>query len=282
MWKAFKEMMEESFRKSSKKKIIVFLTLRSLVILVMIREFFLQNYFNCLLCIFSLFLFILPAFIEKQLKIDLPNTLEIIIYVFIFAAEILGEIENFYDKIPIWDTILHTTNGFCCAAIGFSLVDLLNRNSKRIDLSPMYLAIVAFCFSMTIGVCWEFIEFFGDQIFRMDMQKDTMIHSIASVTLNPDHANVPVIIDGIEKTELTLEDGTTYTIEGGYLDIGIIDTMQDLFVNFIGAITFSTIGYFYVKHRDKNSFASQMIPVITDESGIIIEKEGASALWVGK
>ena len=41
---------------------------------------------------------------------------------------------------------------------------------------------------------------------------------------------------------------------GGYLDIGLLDTMNDLFVNFIGAVVFSVIGYFYVKAGGKGSW----------------------------
>ena len=44
------------------------------------------------------------------------------------------------------------------------------------------------------------------------------------------------------------------------LDIGLLDTMKDLFVNFIGAVVFSVIGYFYVKGRGKGTFASRFIP----------------------
>ena len=49
-------------------------------------------------------------------------------------------------------------------------------------------------------------------------------------------------------------------IEGGYLDIGIIDTMKDLLVNFIGAIVFSFIGFMYIKNREKYKFATHFIP----------------------
>ena len=52
----------------------------------------------------------------------------------------------------------------------------------------------------------------------------------------------------------------TQTALGGYLDIGLLDTMEDLFVNFIGALTFSIIGYFYVR-CGKGKFAKRFIPV---------------------
>lgn len=137
----------------------VYFLLRLSVILVMIAQVFNRNFENVFLCVLTLILFTVPTILERRLKIDIPNTLEIIILLFIYAAEILGEIQAFYVYIPNWDTMLHTMNGFLCAAIGFSLLDILNRNEKvKFSLSPLYLAIVAFCFSMTVGVLWEFFE----------------------------------------------------------------------------------------------------------------------------
>ena len=168
-------------------------------------------------------LLIIPSFVQVTFKIELPTTLEIIVLLFIFGAEILGEIAEFYLVFPFWDTVLHTLNGFLAAAIGFSLVDLLNRSERTVfHLSPLFTAIVAFCFSMTIGVVWEFFEFGMDQI------QEVMVNGQA----------------------LGL---------GGYLDIGLVDTMEDLFVNFIGAAVFSVIGFFYVRSRGKG-VAGRFIP----------------------
>lgn len=145
--------------KNKRLVMTVYFLLRLSVILVMIAQIFNRNFENVFLCILTLVLFTLPAVLERKLKIDIPNTLEIIILLFIYAAEILGEIQAFYLYIPNWDTMLHTMNGFLCAAIGFSLLDILNRNDKvKFSLSPLYLAIVAFCFSMTVGVLWEFLK----------------------------------------------------------------------------------------------------------------------------
>lgn len=202
------------------------------------------------------------AFYPAELWIELPSTLEIIILLFIFASEILGELGCFFITYPNWDSILHTTTGFLCAATGFALIDILNRNSKiKFELSPVYVSLVAFCFSMTIGVLWEFFEFGMDRIFHMDMQKDTVVSSITSVMLDPTNKNIPVTIDGI--TSVTVN-GQELGF-GGYLDIGLYDTMEDLFVNFIGAVVFSTIGYFYIKHRGKGKLAKAFIPTITEE-----------------
>ncbi|MDI9241442.1 hypothetical protein [Fusibacillus kribbianus] len=240
-----------------KSSFLVFTVLRMLVVVTMVLQFFNKNYENVYLCVLTLLLLIVPSFLQVSIKVELPTGLEIIILLFIFSAEILGEIRAFYLRIPIWDTILHTLNGFLMAAIGFSLVDILNRGERfSFKLSPAYMAIVAFCFSMTIGVLWEFFEWGMDVFFHLDMQKDTVLTSITSVMLNTEGLNVPVTIGGI--TDVAVN-GESLGL-GGYLDIGLYDTMKDLFVNFIGAVVFSTVGFFYVKNRGKGRFAKRFIP----------------------
>lgn len=246
----------------------VYLALRIAVILIMVAQFFNRNFENVFLCGLTLILFLMPTVLERKLKVDFPDTLEIIIMLFIFAAEILGEIQSYYIKFPYWDTILHTLNGFLCAAVGFCLVDMFDRSERfSLTLSPAFLAIVAFCFSMTIGVLWEFFEFSMDQWFLFDMQKDTVLNTIATVSLDPTGQNRVSVIKEITDTIIVTGDGEQIALGiGGYLDVGICDTMEDLFVNFIGAFVFSVIGYFYVKSRGKGRFASRFIPrVVEDE-----------------
>lgn len=246
----------------------VYLTLRALVLLTMVAQFFNGNFENVFLCALTLVLFILPTIFERRMKIDLPDTLEVIILLFIFAAEILGEIQSFYTTFPHWDTTLHTLNGFLCAAIGFCLVDMCNRSERfSLSLSPVFMAIVAFCFSMTIGVLWEFFEYSMDQVFLLDMQKDTIVQTISTVTLDPTGGNHPHILQSITDTVI-LSGGEELALGvGGYLDLGLHDTMDDLFVNFIGALVFSVIGYFYVKGRGKGRFARRFIPQVLDADG---------------
>lgn len=246
--------------------------LRIMVILTMIVSLVSGNYENAALCALSLILFLLPAFFEDRFKIEVPPLFEAIIYLFIFAAEILGEVNHFYTAIPGWDTMLHTMNGFLCAAIGFAMVDLLNRHSKNLNLSPIYVAITAFCFSMTIGVIWEFVEFTFDQLLFLDMQKDFIVSKFGSVALDPTHSQIPVVVDHITKTIIETASGKKYVIDGGYLDIGIIDTMKDLLVNFVGAIVFSIFGYIYIKYRDRKNLAGKlMIHTQSDEETEEIE-----------
>ena len=238
-----------------KSSAIVYFTLRALVIIMLVLQLLNRNYENVFLCILTLLLLVIPSLAQITFKVELPTALEIIILVFIFSAEILGEISEFYLVFPFWDTVLHTLNGFLAAAIGFSLVDLLNRSDRTVfSLSPLFTAIVAFCFS--IGVVWEFFEFGMDMIMELDMQKDTVIHTIRSVMLDPGGHNVPYAIQNI--TDVAVN-GQSLGL-GGYLDIGLLDTMQDLIVNFIGAAVFSVLGFFYVKSRGKGKVAGSFIP----------------------
>ena len=258
-----RERKENRFYKN-KTTLTVYLVLRGLIIFILIRAVLRREYQSVFLCSLSLVLMIMPSIISRRLKIVLPDTLEIVILLFIFAAEILGELNSFYVRVPHWDTMLHTINGFLCAAIGFALVDMMNRNDRfTFQLSPLYLAIVSFCFSMTVGVLWEFFEFSGDYFLGMDMQKDTIVNAIHSVNLDPTLTNTVVHIRDIADVIVVHSDGTQQALGlGGYLDIGIIDTMKDLFVNFIGAVVFSFIGYFYVEKKGQGKVAHRFIPKV--------------------
>lgn len=260
--------------KNKKTTATVYWILRILVIVVMVLQFLQGNYENVFMCALTLVLFLIPIIIDQKLNIKLPNTLEIIIFLFIFSAEILGEVQNFYGTFKHWDTILHTLNGFLCAAIGFSMIDILNRKKRKKSvnkMSPLFVALVAFCFSMTIGVLWEFFEYGMDKTFNMDMQKDRIINTVSSVALNEEGKNKAEVIKNIQKTQIYGEHNGKFavtTIDGGYLDIGINDTMKDLLVNFIGAVVFSILGFLYIKNRDEYKFAEEFMPMVKTEEEI--------------
>ena len=264
-----KKTIEEKAHRYYKNQttLTVYLVLRGLILFILVRAVLRREYQSVFLCALSLILMVMPSIISRKLKIVLPSTLEIIILLFIFAAEILGELNSFYVRVPHWDTMLHTINGFLCAAIGFALVDMMNRNDKfSFQLSPLYLAIVSFCFSMTVGVLWEFFEFSGDYFLSMDMQKDTVVSAIHSVNLDATLTNTVIHIQDIADVIVVHSDGTQEALGlGGYLDIGIIDTMKDLLVNFIGAVVFSVIGYFYVKKKGQGKVANRFIPYVECE-----------------
>lgn len=258
--------MKGNLKTHIKSKGIVNVVLSTIVALVLVARFLRGDYYSVFLCLLTLLLFNIPLFVEKKLRVDLPNVLEAVILLFIFSAEILGEIGSFYTHIPWWDTMLHTINGFLMAAIGFALIDILNNSPKfHFNMSPIFVAFVAFCFSMTVGVVWEFFEFSMDYFTLTDMQKDRIVTNISSVLLNPTGLNDEIVLKGIESTTVTLADGSSYVIDGGFLDIGIIDTMKDLFVNLIGAVVFSIIGYFYIIGRNSGVFAKKFIPQLKEK-----------------
>ena len=229
--------------KSRKRLYLLYIVLYLLVIATMVAQFFNQDYHNVFLCLLTLLLFAVPSFLERRIRLDVPDTLEMIALLFIFAAEVLGEIREFYTTFRYWDMLLHTLNGFLMGAIGISLINILN-GSKRfaISLSPLFVAIVAFCFSMTVGVLWEFFEYAMDRLFALDMQKDTFVPVINTVLLHPEGRNIVVHIP----VESVVVNGEAWP---GYVDIGLIDTMGDLFVNLVGAVVFSVIGYFDTKDK---------------------------------
>ena len=259
MKKSYKKDRQKLTKIEKKKRKInqtINLILRAVVDLSMISQILNHNWNNVLLFIFTLILFTLPEIISKTVNITIPTTLEISVYLFIFASAFLGEVQNFYEIFTHWDTILHTLNGFLCAAIGFSLIDTINHNEDyHINMSPAFAALVAFSFSMTVGVVWEFAEYSADQYLGKDMQKDKIIQEFQSIKINETGENIPIPIKDINKTELYNSKGEKIlTVEGGYLDIGIHDTMKDLIVNFIGAFVFSIFGYLYTKNKEGYRF----------------------------
>ena len=254
--KAFQEAMARELREH-KSSFIVFSILRILVLVVLVRQIMLANYEGAFFCILTLLLLYVPSWIQVKLRIELPPPLEITIFCFIFAAEILGEVNAFYVVIPGWDTMLHTINGFLAAAVGFSMVMLLNDDDRiTFHLSPAFLALVAFCFSMTIGVLWEFFEFGMDFFLGTDMQKDTIVNQISSVSLDPTNSNISITVKGIKDVILVTDSGEQALGLGGFLDIGLYDTMEDLFVNFVGAVVFSVLNLFVrgVRYAEQSDF----------------------------
>lgn len=257
------------FKKQARTNRAAFITqmiLQATVLAVLVRSLFLGNYEHAFICALTYVLFWVPTILSKSLNVQFPSVMHIIILVFIYSAEILGEIFNFYMTIPFWDTILHTASGFLFAAFGFCLADLLNKDPNiKFQLSPFYLALFSFCFSLMIGTMWEFFELSVDLILHKDMQKDTVIDFIYTVTLDKTNSNIVFIKQGIKDVILVLEDGTMESLGvGGYLDIGLYDTMEDMFVNFLGAVVFSVIGYFYVRSRGKGLIAKNFIPTIAE------------------
>ena len=168
-------------------------------------------------CVLGLVIMLLPTMLEKKFKIEIPNFMYILFIIFLYSAVYLGEVQSFYYKIPNWDTILHTFSGAMLGALGFAVVDILNE-SKRVKmmLSPLFVALFALCFAITLGVVWEIYEYTADGLLGMNMQK------------------------------FALEDGTLLTGRQA-----LEDTMEDLIVDALGAAVISGIGYLNLRRKHK-------------------------------
>jgi len=227
--------MKENKRYKNKLVLSVYLLVRIIMLFTAVYFAIIGRYFNAMQGGLALVLFFLPAILDKKLNIGLPGLLEISIILFIFCSIFLGEINNYYKTVPLWDKILHTLSGFLSAAIGLSLVDILNRRSRiKFMLSPVFAGVFAFCFSVTIGVLWEFFEYGSDLLFHTDMQKDSFVTHFYS-------ASFPSL--GIIRIDEVMINGIEFP---AYLDIGLTDTMNDLIVSSAGAFVFTVFGIIYL------------------------------------
>ena len=136
--------------KKSKGVIAVYIILNFIVVATLVDQFRIGNYHNVFMCVLTLMLFNIPNIVDRKLNITLPTAMEVVIILFIFAAEILGEIRSFYTMVSGWDTMLHTVNGFLMAAIGFTMIDILNNHPRfHINMSPFFVSFVSFSKSFT-------------------------------------------------------------------------------------------------------------------------------------
>ena len=162
--------------------------------------------FQCAVAVIIIFL---PSLFEHQFKIEIPNYMQIVFMLFLYSAVYLGEVREFYYRVPHWDSILHAISGAALTALGFSLVDIFNTNKRiRMELSPLLETLFAFCFSVTLGALWEIYEFTFDGILGMNMQKFMM------------------------------ENGTPLVGREA-----LSDTMKDIIINTVGALVVCVIGY---------------------------------------
>ena len=203
---------EQKEEKNKKVNMIITNIVRLLLILIIVRGIVVKDYSQLFIAVLTIALTFYPSILEKRFGVYLPGSMQIIITLFIFGAQYLGEIRDFYNKIPWWDTMLHTTSGVVLGIIGFMFVYLLNKSySNSINLSPFFVVMFAFCFAVTMGVFWEFFEFSADRILGTNMQK-------------------------FRYPELGQD--------------GLVDTMSDLFVYALGALITSVIGYFYIQKKN--------------------------------
>jgi len=166
-------------------------------------------------CVVGLFAMMIPSIFRRRIRLEIPSFMLIVYALFLYCAIYLGEVRNFYFIVPHWDTVLHTFSGVAIGALGFSLVNILNKTeSLHLSLSPVFVALFAFGFSVSLGVIWEIYEFAADSILQTNMQK--------------------------------------FALESGELLVGraaLSDTMKDLIVDVIGSFAVSVAGFFSMKYE---------------------------------
>ncbi len=168
-------------------------------------------------CVLGLIVMMIPSAIERRFCVDIPNRMEVIYFIFLYCAIYLGEVRNFYYIIPHWDTILHAFSGAMLGALGFSLVIILNDAEKvKFDLSPFFISLFAFCFALAMGAVWEIYEFTFDGLLSLNMQK------------------------------FALADGTKLIGHEA-----LRDTMKDIIVDALSALSIAVIGYYSMKESEK-------------------------------
>lgn len=245
--------IREIIRKDIKRTSIVTIVLRAVIIGVVIaslvNQIVITSWFGILMCTLALPMLLFPSFLALKFKIRMSAVLECGFYLGVFGAMIMGETWRLYGRIPLLDTILHTLSGFACAGLGFSLMLGLS-NAKKIQISAFVTVLIAFCVSMTVGVLWECAEFTSDSLLRTDAQKDFIVQDVATLYLYHGSDEERLIkIEDINHTDVFTGDGEVVRIEGGYLDIGLFDTMKDLLVNLLGALVFCVLGFIQLKTK---------------------------------
>jgi hypothetical protein len=163
----------------------------------------------------------LPSYIEKTQGIDIPNILEFIIILFIFAGGYLSQQFDLFLRFFWWDDLLHFTSGLFVSVVGFLLIYKLNYG-YNLDLNPWLIAIFTFTFSITVAVFWEIAEFIADACFQSNLQK----------------WNVPA---------------DTPLLGKPYQGLALRDTMADLIIASLGALIMSGIAYFLVNTKKEET-----------------------------
>lgn len=207
-------MIDEKLYRRNRISMIITNFVRLSLIVIFVWGIIEKDYSQTFLILLTFFMTYYPSILEKRFGVYLPSRLEIVITLFIFAAQVLGEMNGFYDKIPWWDTMLHATSGVVLGIVGFLFIYLLNeKGDANVNLSPIFVIIVAFCVAITLGVFWEIFEFSADRLLGYNMQK--------------------------------------YRLPG---QDGLVDTMSDLIVDSIGSLIACIFGWLYIKKEKDTLF----------------------------
>ena len=124
-----------------------------------------------------------PAMIERRLRLPLPVEFTLLTCIVLFASFVLGEVEDFYERIWWWDLALHGTSALLAGFIGFLAVYVFHM-THRIRIKPLHVAAFTFGFAVTFGTLWEIFEFLMDWYTGTNMQKSGLVDTMTDLIIN--------------------------------------------------------------------------------------------------
>lgn len=173
-----------------------------------------------------LFVLRIPKFIQDIYHFEIPHLLDFILITFAFSGFILGDVLNFYGRIPYWDSILHTFSGVVIAYVGFIVIQYLDQEYRiPLSVSPLFMSLIVVCVALAIGAIWEIGEYTVDDIFKTNNQQY------------------------METTRSTLYDEDDIPLQGHE---ALNDTMKDLMLDLAGAIGVACIEYVKLEKKQRS------------------------------
>ena len=236
---------------SKKEKIYMFIKILLVVFILIsiIRAIIINNFTMILVSLISLIIFCLPYLFGKIFHVKFPIFLNLIICVFVFLSQILGDVYDFYLLLPWWDDFLHFTSGIMIIEIAYFFMNIIGQYNNKIQLTPLYKVAVSFCFTISILAFWECFEFSCDKFLGTDTQKDTIVTKINSSEFTKKDKDANRII---EMNSIIINDNDWIENYGGYIDIGLMDTMHDLLNGIAGTTIYSFVRYKFLKSKNIN------------------------------
>lgn len=221
---------------------------------------------NIVICVFISALLVMPWVFERCFGVEMPTMLKVFLILLMIGGPVLGKIYKFYYRINHWDKLLHTSSGFLFAIIGSLLPQLMDKKNKEHSLALT--VTYAFFFTLSVAVIWEFFEYAMDRFFNMDMQQDTWVPSVNSYLLGTEKG----VIGRIPEISSVVVNGQEIAVNG-YLDIGLIDTMNDMLVCTMGGIIYCIFSVLYAHRIKAVAWFKNLMPTVVPKNGFAIPSD---------
>ena len=182
-----------------------------------------------------------------------------VLIIFSACGGLLGSSYNVYMILPWFDSLLHAVSGILFFAAGFMLAEVF---FGKDNVNKHFFGKLAFAifFSTTVGVAWEFFEYLISETMGFDMLEDAMVTDIQSYLLSQSH-NVAIELNDITQTVITYDGGKEWVINGGYMDLGLYDTLNDLLIAAAGTVSIAIVSIisFYKFPKFNKMFIPELV-----------------------